>query len=72
MRCERCGDDIYKYDVCNYCNKKICSNCLKSSRKTSKTTRIAICKDCWGKNQRRKQYKNTGTVEQKPEQRSYY
>lgn len=58
MLCERCGRDIYKYSTCNYCRKKICYSCVKSSKRASKTVRIVICKDCWTKMPSRKAYKS--------------
>ncbi|MGI0141736.1 MAG: hypothetical protein ACREBF_03760 [Candidatus Micrarchaeales archaeon] len=62
MMCERCGKDIFKYNTCNYCKKKICVNCMKSSRKVTKTTRLVICKDDWTKMQKRGTFKSA-TVE---------
>ncbi len=63
MICERCGNEIFKYEQCNYCKRKICVNCMKSSRRVSKINRIVICKDCWGKMSRRKQFKSESKVE---------
>ena len=57
MMCERCRADIYKYSTCNYCKRKICINCVKSSRRVSKTIRLVICKDCWTKMPSRKLFK---------------
>ncbi|MEM0094507.1 MAG: hypothetical protein QXF41_00215 [Candidatus Micrarchaeaceae archaeon] len=57
MLCERCGEKIYKYNTCNYCHRKICNNCTKSSRRLNKTTRLVICKDCWTNLSTRRQYK---------------
>ena len=57
MHCERCGSDIYKYEVCRYCKRKIDANCVKSSRRVTKTLRIVICKDDWGKMKNRKEFK---------------
>ncbi|VVB76738.1 Uncharacterised protein [uncultured archaeon] len=59
MICERCSRDIYKSETCNYCNRKICFDCTKSSKRLSKTTRLVICKDCWSKMPSRKKYKST-------------
>lgn len=58
MHCERCGREIYKYETCNYCGRKIGYECVKSSKSISKLVRAVICKDCWGKLPRRKQYKS--------------
>jgi hypothetical protein len=63
MLCDRCSRDIYKFEVCNYCNRKICYDCRKSSKKVSKTIKLVICKDCWSNMQRRKAYKSA-TIEQ--------
>jgi hypothetical protein len=58
MICERCKNDIHKYDICNYCNRKICFNCVKSQKKINATDRAYICKDCWSNMKRRKKYKS--------------
>ncbi len=58
LTCERCKKEIYKYNVCNYCNRKICDNCVKSSQKISKTEHLVICKDCWNDMKKRSDYKN--------------
>ncbi len=58
MLCERCSAEIYKHEFCRYCNRKICTNCVKSSRRVSKTQRIVICKDCWSVMKRRKAFKS--------------
>jgi len=58
MICERCGAEIYKYSTCRYCHRKICNNCVKSSKKVSKTVRIVICKDCWTNINYRKAFKS--------------
>ncbi len=57
MLCERCRTEVYKYVVCNYCGRKICNDCIKSSQRASKTTRLVICKDCWSDMKKRKAYK---------------
>ncbi len=72
MLCERCGKEVYKNEVCNYCKKKLCFNCVKSSRRVTKTNRIVICKDCWGKITKRKQFKSEGRVEVKQEEGPSY
>lgn len=56
--CERCRNDIYKYNTCNYCKRKVCVNCVKSSRRISKVIRIVVCKDCWTKLPSRKAFKS--------------
>ncbi len=56
--CERCKSEIYKSETCNYCNRKICNNCIKSSQRVQKVTRLVICKDCWGNIKKRTAFKN--------------
>lgn len=58
MICERCSRDIHKYETCDYCKRKICFDCVKSSKKYTKTVRMVICKDCWSKMPVRKTYKS--------------
>jgi len=56
--CERCKREIYRYDVCNYCGRKICNSCIKSSQTSTKTVHLVICKDCWTNIEKRKMYKH--------------
>lgn len=58
MLCERCGREIYKYVTCDYCGRKICYDCIKSSENASKTKKLVICKDCWSNLPKRKAYKS--------------
>lgn len=58
ITCERCGDPLHKYYVCNYCDRKIGYECLKSQKKVTQTDRAYICKDCWSNTKRRKRYKS--------------
>lgn len=58
MRCERCGVELFKHQVCNYCDRKIGQECIKSSKRKSKVIRLIICKDCWSVMPRRKAYKS--------------
>ena len=58
MICERCGAEIYRSDTCNYCNKKICNNCIKNSKKISRTEKLIICKDCWSNMKKRSKHKS--------------
>ncbi|MGC8547423.1 MAG: hypothetical protein ACP5MC_00260 [Candidatus Micrarchaeia archaeon] len=58
MLCERCKREIYKYEVCNYCGRKIGQECVKSSRRVSKSVRLVICKDCWSDISKRKAFKS--------------
>jgi hypothetical protein len=74
MICDRCSRDIYKFEKCDYCNRKLCFNCVKSSKRLSKTTRLVICKDCWSKMPSRKKYKSTtlaSTQMQMPEREGF-
>ena len=56
--CERCRKEVYLYEQCNYCNRKIGTECEKSSQRIGKTLRLVICKDCWGIMERRMAFKN--------------
>ncbi len=56
MRCERCSEVVYKIEKCDYCGRKICHACVKSSRKDNTGTRRVICKDCWGEVKKRKEF----------------
>jgi predicted nucleotidyltransferase len=56
--CERCKRDIYRNEICNYCSKKICNDCVKSSQRIQKVTRLVICKDCWSNMRKRGAFKN--------------
>lgn len=58
LLCERCKKEVYKLEHCNYCNKMICNSCMKSSSRFQKTTRLVICKDCWGNLKRRSAFKS--------------
>lgn len=54
--CERCGEQTAKLEKCDFCKRKVCFACIKSSKR-KKSGRMFICKDCWGKMPRRKKYK---------------
>ncbi len=58
LLCERCKREVFKFVVCDYCKRKIGNECIKSSKRKTKTTRLIICKDCWGQMPRRKSYKS--------------
>ncbi len=58
MKCQRCGEDAYYLEPCNYCNRIVCRNCQKSSLTASKIDRKVICKDCWGDIKKRRAYKS--------------
>jgi len=58
MICERCGREVHFLEKCEYCNRKICASCVKSSKKLSRVRRIVICKDCWGEMEKRKAFKS--------------
>ena len=57
MICERCGKETHQLEPCEYCNRKVCVRCEKSSKKTSRIRRIVICKDCWSELGKRKVFK---------------
>jgi len=58
MRCERCKEEIYKLDKCNFCDRNICRLCIKSQKKLSKIVSSMICKDCWSDMKKRSKYKS--------------
>ncbi len=58
MFCERCKNEIYRFVGCNYCGRKICDSCVKSSQRISKTKKLVICKDCWSNMPKRRAYKH--------------
>lgn len=57
LTCERCGRQTAKMQVCNYCSKKICHYCIKSSKKLKKVKELYICKSCWSSMKARRRYK---------------
>lgn len=54
----RCGNQTAKVRKCDYCDQKICYSCIKSQKRKKIGHRI-ICKGCWTKLPKRKQYKST-------------
>jgi hypothetical protein len=56
--CERCKREITKYEICNYCGRKIGVECEKSSMRVQKVTRLVICKDDWSNLKKRTAFKN--------------
>jgi hypothetical protein len=56
--CDRCKREVFKYETCTYCNKKIGVECMKSSQRHQKTIRLVICKDCWSNMKKRTAFKN--------------
>ena len=58
MKCERCGLDAHSMEPCDYCGKKVCRACAKSSRTVAKTIRRVICKDCWSNIPKRRKFKS--------------
>jgi late competence protein required for DNA uptake (superfamily II DNA/RNA helicase) len=63
ISCERCKNEVFKYEACNYCGRKLCYSCIKSSQRPQKTTRLVICKDCWSSMRKRSAFKNKKTLE---------
>lgn len=57
MICERCGKEVYKFERCGSCNRRIGYECVKNSKRISKTERAVICKDDWSNIGLRKRYK---------------
>ncbi len=58
MLCERCKREVYRYEACTYCNRKVCYSCIKSTQRSPKTRRLVICRDCWGSMKKRGAFKN--------------
>ncbi len=56
--CERCKREIFRYEMCNYCGRRIGDECVKSSQKPEKVVRLVICKDCWSDMKKRTAFKN--------------
>lgn len=62
MTCGRCGAQTAKLETCNYCRKKVCNNCIKSSRRVKgKVKKLFICKGCWGSIKSRRKFKSAGS-----------
>ena len=57
MICERCSDETYKLNKCEYCGRKLCKACEKSSKKPEKVRWLMICRDCWGDLKKRRVFK---------------
>ncbi|MEM2909134.1 MAG: hypothetical protein QW590_01405 [Candidatus Bilamarchaeaceae archaeon] len=55
--CERCGTQSAKLERCEYCGRKLCLSCIKSSVK-KKVGHLHICKDCWGNMEKRALFKS--------------
>lgn len=55
--CERCGNQTAKLVKCNYCNRKICNDCIKS-QKRKKIDHRYICKGCWSSINKRSMFKS--------------
>jgi hypothetical protein len=58
ITCERCKNEMFKASKCDYCGRKICNNCIKSSERASKIVRLIICKSCWSNMPKRSAYKS--------------
>lgn len=64
--CERCKREVYRTETCNYCGRKIGTECVKASQRANKLTRLVICKDDWSKLPIRTMYKNKQSVNLQP------
>ncbi|MFH1443095.1 MAG: hypothetical protein ABIG96_03610 [Candidatus Micrarchaeota archaeon] len=53
-KCQRCNKEAHYVEKCKTCDRYVCRNCQKASKTASKTVRLIICKDCWGKMPKRK------------------
>ena len=69
ISCDRCKNEIFKYETCNYCSRKICFSCTKSGQRPTKTSRLVICKDCWGDMKKRSAFKNKRGSSEAPEKK---
>ncbi len=58
MICERCSNETYMPEKCNYCGKMLCRDCHKSSKNSKKEGRLVICKSCWGNLGKRGKFKS--------------
>ena len=59
-KCEKCGREAHLLEACDQCKRKVCHDCVKSSklsRKIVKGARHIICKTCWGTHAKRTAYK---------------
>jgi hypothetical protein len=56
--CARCGNQTAKLQKCDYCDRKICYSCIKSSKRKRVGKRY-ICKSCWSNITKRSIYKST-------------
>ncbi len=61
-KCERCSDEDYYFEKCNYCKRTVCKHCIKSGATATKTERRIICKDCWGNKRRQKRFQAPARV----------
>ncbi|MCX8174918.1 MAG: hypothetical protein N3E51_01810 [Candidatus Micrarchaeota archaeon] len=57
MICDRCSNQVYALEKCNYCEKHVCEACKKSAKRVKKVDRYVICKDCWGNLKHRADFK---------------
>lgn len=64
VKCQRTGEKTAKPSQCNYCGRFIALKSVKSSKRVSRKDilTITICKDCWGKMEIRKKYRNNEVV----------
>ncbi len=58
MRCERCKEEAYFLEKCNFCGRMIDRDCEKSSKRPERTVRAVICKDDWSNLKHRSAYKS--------------
>lgn len=57
MICDRCSNQSYFLEKCEYCAKNVCVNCAKSAKRVQKIRRLLICKGCWGNLRSRSKFK---------------
>jgi superfamily II helicase len=55
--CGRCGNQTAKLVKCDYCSRKLCYSCVKSSKR-KKIDHRYICKNCWSSIAKRSMFKS--------------
>jgi len=58
MLCQRCKKEYHHLEPDTYCDRLVCQDCIKSSKRATVTTHLVICKDCWGDLAKRAKFKS--------------
>ena len=56
--CDRCKNETHFSEKCNFCDRRICRDCLKSQKRLHKLERMTMCKTCWGDLGKRSRFKS--------------